>query len=49
MTSRTRAGVKLRQLAIENVGMENSKSVLERFISLLHGKTDRLHALVMAT
>ena len=29
--------------------MENSKSVLERFISLLHGKTDRLHALVMAT
>ena len=29
--------------------MEISKSMLERFISLLHGKTDHLHAPIMAT
>ena len=29
--------------------MQNSKCVLERSISLLHGKTDRLHALIIAT
>ena len=50
MTSRTRAGrgVKVRQLAIEG----NSKRVLRRSItgiSLLCGKTDRLHALIVTT
>ena len=29
--------------------MGNSKHVLRRSISLLHGKTDRLHALIIAT
>ena len=48
MTSRTRAGVKVRQLAIENVwGILNA--VLRRSISLLRGRTDRLHALIFST
>ena len=29
--------------------MENSKCVLGRSISLVHGKTDRLHALIITT
>ena len=29
--------------------MENSKRMLKRFISLQHGRTDRLHALRIAT
>ena len=48
MISRTRAGVKLQQLAMENV-WKISKCTLERTISLLHGKTNRLHVLMIAT
>ena len=48
ITSRMRAWVKVRQLAIENVwGIP--KRVLKRSISLLRGKTDRLRALIYAT
>ena len=47
MTLRTRAGVKVRVWVRECMG--NSKRVLRRSVSLLLGKTDRLHALIFAT
>ena len=42
-------GVQVRQLAIENVYLGIGKRVLRRSISLLCGKTNRLHALIFAT
>ena len=47
ITSHTRAGVKVWQLTIENVGEFQTR--VEKTHHLLCGKTDCLHALIVAT